>query len=199
MMQAKLLQVLQEGVFYRVGGVEPITVDVRIIAATNRDIEKEITAEHFREDLYYRLNVVQIRMPALRERKEDIPPLAGHFLDLFRTEAGLQALKISESAMKKMMTYDWPGNVRELRNAIERAVVMGNGKEIVAKDLPVSGARKNSSQPAAGLPLKEAVDRFKKDYIRRSLEHAGGNRTRAADVLDIQRTYLSRLISRYGI
>jgi Nif-specific regulatory protein len=198
-MQAKLLQVLQEGIFYRVGGIEPITVNVRIIAATNRDIEKEVKEGNFREDLYYRLNVVQIRMPALKERKEDIPLLAGHFLDLFRAEAGLQTLKISTGAIKKMMAYGWPGNVRELRNAIERAVVMGNGKEIVAADLHVSGAGKDRSEPAVGMSLKEAVNAFKKEYIRRNLELAGGNRSKAAGVLNIQRTYLSRLISRYGI
>ena len=198
-MQAKLLQVLQEGFFYRVGGIEPITVDVRVIAATNRDIEKEISSERFREDLFYRLNVVQIQMPPLRERKEDIPLLASHFLDIFRIETGLQHLKISKEAMKKMLEYNWPGNVRELRNAIERAVVMGNNNEILSEDLPINGMEIIQPGMQVGLSLKEALDEFKKEFIKLNLKHSGGNRSKAAKQMKIQRTYLSRLISQYGL
>jgi Nif-specific regulatory protein len=198
-MQAKLLQVLQEGNFYRVGGIEPITVDVRVIAATNRDIVREVTEERFREDLFYRLNVVQIIMPSLRERKEDIPLLANYFLNMFRMETGLQDLMISEEAKEKMLGYSWPGNVRELRNAIERGVVMGNGKEILPDDLPISSTKLNKSGMEVGLSLKEALDRFKKEFIKINLEYADGNRSKAAKVMDIQRTYLSRLITQYQL
>lgn len=198
-MQAKLLQVLQEGVFYRVGGVEPITVDVRVIAATNRDIIKEIEKERFREDLYYRLNVVQLQMPPLRDRKEDIPLLADYFLNLFGTETGFQNMKISKTAMEKIMDYDWPGNVRELRNAVERAVVMGNKSEILPEDLPIGGSEREQPGLEVGLSLKEALDKFKREFIRINLEHSGGNRSKAAKVMKIQRTYLSRLISQYNL
>jgi Nif-specific regulatory protein len=198
-MQAKLLQVLEEGVFYRVGGNTPISVDVRVISATNIDIAQEVDQGKFREDLYYRINVVQIQMPSLRERREDIPLLVDYFLRIFKQETGHPNLKVSETAMKKMVEYDWPGNVRELRNALERAVVMGNGQEILPEDLPIS--RQRAVQPGleVGLTLKEALDRFKKEFITINLKHAGGNRSKAAKVMDVQRTYLSRLISKYGI
>jgi Nif-specific regulatory protein len=198
-MQAKLLQVLEEGVFYRVGGNTPISVDVRVISATNIDIAQEVDQGKFREDLYYRINVVQIQMPSLRERREDIPLLVDYFLRTFKQETGHPNLKVSEPAMKKMVEYDWPGNVRELRNALERAVVMGNGQEILPEDLPIS--RQKAVQPGleVGLTLKEALDRFKKEFITINLKHAGGNRSKAAKVMDVQRTYLSRLISKYGI
>jgi len=199
-MQAKLLQVLQEGMFYRVGGIEPISVDVRVIAATNKDILKEVSEEKFREDLFYRLNVVQINMPPLRDRKEDITLLADYFLNVFKTETGLHDLKISDKAMERMMEYEWPGNVREFRNAIERAVVMGNGKVIVPDDLPISRSRVSlSGEIEAGVTLKDALDRFKKEFVRKTLEKTNGNRSKAAKIMDIQRTYLSRLISEYGL
>jgi Nif-specific regulatory protein len=198
-MQAKLLQVLQEGVFYRVGGLEPIKVDVRVIAATNRDIVKEVSEEKFREDLFYRLNVVQINMPPLRERKEDIPLLAEYFLNVFKAETGLYDLRISEKAMERMMEYNWPGNVREFRNAIERAVVMGDGKVIIPDDLPIYRTKVNTHEVEAGGTLKEALDRFKKEFIRKTLEKTDGNKSKAAKIMDIQRTYLSRLISEYDL
>ena len=198
-MQAKLLRVLQEGVFYRVGGNSPISVDVRVISATNRDIAKEVEEGRFREDLYYRLNVVQIRMPPLRERREDIPLLANHFLEIFKQEKGGGDIKISKKAMEKMMNYEWPGNIRELRNAVERAVVMGDGREILPEDLPIFSPRKNSNAITVGLTLKEAINRFKKEFIVETLRHTRGNRTQAAKIMDIQRTYLSRMISKYNI
>ena len=198
-MQAKLLRVLQEGLFYRVGGNISISVDVRIISATNKDISREIAEERFRQDLYYRLNVVQIHMPALREIKEDIPLLANYFLDIFKQERGLPHLTISEKAMEDILEYDWPGNVRELRNAMERAVVMGNGHEILPGDLPIRGQKKAPLGMEVGLTLKEAVDNFKKEFITLNLRHAGGNRSEASKIMDVQRTYLSRLISKYRL
>jgi DNA-binding NtrC family response regulator len=198
-MQAKLLQVLEEGVFYRVGGNVPISVDVRVISATNMDIAQAVNEGKFREDLYYRINVVQLRMPALRERREDIPLLAEYYLDIFKEETGFPNLTISEKAMEKIVEYDWPGNVRELKNALERAVVMGNGKEILPEDLPITRSKKTQPGLEVGLTLKEALDRFKKEFITLNLKHAGGNRSRAAKVMDVQRTYLSRLISKFEI
>jgi Nif-specific regulatory protein len=198
-MQAKLLGVLQEGVFYRVGGSAPIAVDVRIISATNRDILREVAEGRFREDLFYRLNVVKIGMPALRERREDIPLLANYFLNMFKEERGSPGLTLSKEAMEKIMSYDWPGNVRELRNAIERAVVMGNGQAILPEDLPISGVKTGNPSLQVGLTLKEAEDSFKKEFIMVNLKHTDGNRSKAAKLMGIQRTYLSRLLSKYGI
>ena len=198
-MQAKLLRVLQEGIFYRIGGNVSIYVDVRVIAATNKDIEKEISAGRFREDLYYRLNVVQIQMPSLRERKEDIPMLAEYFLDLFRKERGGSHLTISPKAIEKMIDYHWPGNVRELRNAIERAVVLGNGTDILPQDLPILHSTSKYPGLQVGLTLQDALNTFKKEFIRMNLEHTGGSRSKAAKILGIQRTYLSSLVSKFNI
>jgi Nif-specific regulatory protein len=138
-------------------------------------------------------------MPPLRDRKEDIQLLADYFLNIFKKETGLQDLRISESAMTRMVEYNWPGNVREFKNAIERAVVMGDGKVIVPDDLPISGVKIISSEIETGITLKEALDRFKKEFVRKNLEKTDGNRSKAAKVMDIQRTYLSRLISEYGL
>jgi Nif-specific regulatory protein len=198
-MQAKLLGVLQEGVFYRVGGNTAIAVDVRIICATNRDISKEVAEARFREDLFYRLNVVQIHMPSLRDRREDIPLLVDYFLGIFKQERGFMELSLSKEAMDRIMEYDWPGNVRELGNAIERAVVMGNGKQLLSEDLPISSERTTAPTMEAGITLKEAEDRFKKEFITINLKHHQGNRSKAAKTMGIQRTYLSRLISKYGL
>ena len=198
-MQAKLLRVLQEGVFYRVGGNDSISVDVRVISATNRDINQEVKDGNFREDLFYRLNIVTIQMPSLRERKEDIPLLAEYFLDEFRRERGLPKLKLSDQAIQRMLKYDWPGNIRELSNAIERAVVMGDGQTISPDDLPIFNSQSCDTGLEVGLTLKEALNRFKKEFITLNLDHTDGNRSKAAKLMGIQRTYLSRLISKYGL
>jgi Nif-specific regulatory protein len=174
-------------------------VDVRVISATNKDITQQVTKGKFREDLFYRLNVVQLHMPALRERKEDIPLLARYFMDIFEKERGLPRLTISEDAMEKILEYDWPGNVRELGNALERAAVMGNHHEILPKDLPISEPKTSYPDMEVGLTLKEAVDNFKKEFIAINLKHTGGNRSKAAKNMDIQRTYLSRLIAKYDL
>ena len=197
--QAKLLRVLQEGVFYRVGGNTPITVDVRVLSATNKNLKKEVEEGKFREDLFYRLNVVQLNIPPLRERLEDVTFLVDHFLAVFKKETGLSSLTISEAAMDKMSRYNWPGNIRELRNAIERAVVMGNGKTIMPEDLPIIDSLPKFAGLKVGLTLDEALNEFKKEFILLNLRHTGGNRSKASKVMDIQRTYLSRLITRYDI
>jgi Nif-specific regulatory protein len=198
-MQAKLLRVLQEGNFYRVGGNIPISVDVRVLSATNKKLEVEVGEGRFREDLYYRLNVVQISMPTLRERREDIPLLTQHFLSVFKEETVNPHLTISDAAMEKMVHYDWPGNIRELRNAVERAVVMGNGKQILPEDLPIAANRTHYPGLQVGLTLDEAINQFKKEFIILNLKHTGGNRSKAAQSMAIQRTYLSRLITKFDI
>jgi len=198
-MQAKVLRVLQDGIFYRVGGNTPISVDIRIIAATNQNIPEMISKGDFREDLYYRLNVVELHMPPLRDRKRDIALIARHFVDLFQKEKGHFQIEISPAALEIMTKYDWPGNVRELRNAIERAVVMGNGREILPEDLPMLNTQANIENIEFGHTLQEAMDDFKKKFIMVNLKHTNGNQSKAAAVMGIQRTYLSRLISKYGI
>jgi Nif-specific regulatory protein len=143
--------------------------------------------------------VVHIYIPPLRERREDVAPLVSHFLEIFRNERGASSLVASKKAMEKMMVYDWPGNVRELRNALERAVVMGNGYRVEPEDLLISASKTQYSGIQVGMTLEEALNAFKKEFILMNLEHTGGNRSKAAEIMDIQRTYLSRLISKYDL
>ena len=198
-MQSKLLRVVQEGMFYRIGGNTPIFVDVRVLSATNKNLAQEVAHGNFREDLFYRLNVVQINMPSLRERREDIVLLAEHFLEVFKKDTGLTDLTFSKRALRKITEHDWPGNIRELRNAVERAVVMGNGKIILPEDLPIVALRARPAAIPQNLSLKEAVEQFKTEFIIANLKQTAGNRSKAAKRMNIQRTYLSRLISQYGI
>ncbi|MBI3584621.1 MAG: sigma-54-dependent Fis family transcriptional regulator [Nitrospinae bacterium] len=199
-MQVKLLRVLQEGQFYRIGGTTPITVDVRIIAATNRELEKEIESGKFREDLFYRLNVIRINLPPLRERKEDIPLLVNYLLEKKSYENNKPIPVITKEAMDVLISHPWYGNVRELENAIERVVVMGDGKEIKVENLPLDIIReKMIKSPAIGVPLKEAVEKFKKDFLLETIKYADGNKNKAAKILGIQRTYLHTLIRELGI
>ncbi len=193
-MQVKLLRVLQEGTFNRVGGIAPIRVDVRVVAATNKDLEKLVSDKAFREDLFYRLNVVRIKMPSLAERREDIPLLAEHFIRRFQKTNASRIERISPEALDTLLKYHWPGNIRQLENALERAVIMGNGEEIKSADLPQEILQVKESPVQVGLTLKEAQDNFKRTFIRRTLETTSGSKTKAAVMLDIQRTYLSRLI-----
>jgi transcriptional regulator with PAS, ATPase and Fis domain len=199
-MQVKLLRVIQEGTFNRVGSATPMQVDIRIIAATNKDLYEQVRQGRFREDLYYRLNVVHIHIPPLRERREDILVLAQHFLDRYKTMRGTPNLKFSKDTRKVLENYHWPGNVRELQNAIERAVVMGNNEEIQPEDLPFSVVpSRDTSRELLGCTLKEALDSFKSQFLQRNLDVHHGSVKEAAKTLDIQRTYLSRLISKYGL
>lgn len=199
-MQVKLLRVLQEGQFYRIGGTTPITVDVRIIAATNRELEKEIESGKFREDLFYRLNVIRINLPPLRERREDIPLLVNYLLEKKSSENNKPIPVITKEAMDVLINHPWYGNVRELENAIERVVVMGDGKEIKVENLPLDIIReKMIKTPAIGVPLKEAVEKFKKDFLLETIKYADGNKNKAAKILGIQRTYLHTLIRELDI
>jgi transcriptional regulator with GAF, ATPase, and Fis domain len=199
-MQVKLLRVLQEGSFNRIGSSLSLTVDVRVISATNKDLQKMTKEAKFREDLFYRLNVIQLRVPPLRERREDIAVLADFFLRKYGAEKGLRKLVIASEAMKAMLSYDWPGNVRELENAIERAVVMGDDDTITVSDLPI-GKTDVGIQGGieVGMTMKEAQDIFKKEFLKKTLAYTHGNRKKSAEILDIQRTYLSRLIGEFNL
>ncbi|MDA3916004.1 MAG: sigma-54-dependent Fis family transcriptional regulator [Deltaproteobacteria bacterium] len=193
-MQTRLLRVLQEGVYYRVGGSQNIKVDVRVISATNKDIEKEVENKNFREDLYYRLNVVQIKIPSLIERRTDILLLGNYFLEQFKKEQSRPDLQFSQKTLNILKTYSWPGNIRELKNAVERSVIMCDGPLISPEDLPFAVNRKDP-ESFREHDLKNAVIQFKKQLVIKTLESVQGNRTHAAKVLKIQRTYLSRLIT----
>ena len=191
--QAKLLRVLQERQFERVGGTRTIDVDVRLIAATNRNLEEAIKDGTFRQDLYYRLNVISLTLPALRERREDIPLLACHFVAKYSKKCKRLVSGISPETRECLLAYDWPGNVRELENAIERAVVLGNTDVIVPDDLPETLLAVVPSSPNAS-NFHEAVLEMKKQYILRTLEQTNNNYTEAAKLLGIHPTNLHRLI-----
>jgi Nif-specific regulatory protein len=199
-LQAKLLRLIQEQEFDRVGGTRPIRVDVRFVAATNTDLERAMKEGRFRQDLYYRLNVVTLDLPPLRGRKEDIEPLARHFVEKYSAELKRPPKPISPAALEMLTRYDWPGNVRELENAIERAVVLSAGPEIGPKDLPILESTPGE-EPAGDLAgtYHEAVRQFKCELLRSALSRANGNQTRAAEALGLQRTYLSRLLREHGI
>jgi len=197
-LQAKLLRVLQQKTFERVGSSETISVDVRIVAATNRDIDAQVKKGEFRSDLYYRLNVLPVYVTPLRQRKEDIPALADFFLKKFSRETKKQFTGFTDQAMDHMLSYPWPGNVRELENAVERAVVIAKDKTIAAKDLLI-GDIATGRDEYRGKSLKDALTIFKKHFIASGLDEHQWNQTETAKVLDIQRTYLSRLIKELGI
>jgi transcriptional regulator with GAF, ATPase, and Fis domain len=194
LLQAKLLRVLQEREFERVGGTRTIKLDVRLIAATNRDLEEAVKKGAFREDLFYRLNVVALRMPALRERREDIPLLASYFAAKYAKRANRNVLGISPQARGCLTNYDWPGNVRELENAIERAVVLGSSDLILPEDLPESILEKAEPVGAATTTFHDALREAKKQLIVTAFEQANGNYTEAARQLGLHPNYLHRLI-----
>ncbi|HAF85266.1 MAG TPA: transcriptional regulator [Sphaerochaeta sp.] len=196
--QVKLLRVLQEKVFERVGGEKAVTVDVRIVCATNRDLLKEIEKGAFREDLYYRLNVVHLEVPPLRDREDDIPLLMTSFLTQFNKENDKSLEGFSNGAKKAMLSYDWPGNIRELRNSVESAVVLSRSSVIEVEDLPPSVRLSDSSAQLSldvGITLAEA----EKKLIMSTLVMCGGNKTRAAEVLGIGRKTLHRKLQEYQI
>ena len=204
--QAKLLRVIQEREFMRLGGTETIKVDVRILAATNADLRKLVLAGHFREDLYYRLNVISICLPTLRERKEDIPRLGEHFLKKFGEENGRPGLQFSAPAMKALMDYDWPGNVRELENAVERAVVLASGPTLGLDLLPEQlfqdgshGAQGQASQDLAGHSLFEIMEACERKVILDMLARTNWSQTDAAERFKIPLSTLNQKIKRLQI
>lgn len=193
-MQAKLLRVLQEREFERVGGTRPIKLDVRLIAATNRDLKEASRTGGFRPDLYYRLNVVSLHMPALRERREDIPLLAAFFAAHYGEKVKRRVAGIAPEARACMMRYDWPGNVRELENAIERAVVLGSTELILTEDLPDSILEESAASGEPVSALHEGIREAKKTLIERAIDQANGNYTEAARILGVHPNHLFRLI-----
>jgi two-component system nitrogen regulation response regulator NtrX len=200
--QAKVLRALEEQAFERVGGRETIKVDVRVIAASNRDLLGLIAAARFREDLYYRLNVIPIEVPPLRSRQEDIPLLVDHFIRVFCAENGKRSKTLSGEALAYFLAYEWPGNVRELRNMVERLVIMAPRDVIDAEDLPAPLRPKDTSGPAAESrerSLREARDNFERAYILAELRANEWNMTRSAERLGIERSHLYRKIKAYGI
>jgi len=198
-LQIKLLRVLQEQEFEPLGSNHTEKVDVRVIAATSRDLEAAIAEERFREDLYYRLNVVSVELPPLRDRRGDLPELVDHFLEKYSLETNKHMLRASPEALEVIAAYDWPGNVRELENAVERAVVLGEGEVLEPGMLPshVRGGR--GYTVPEGATLVEAQRSFKRYFIAKALDAHGGNQTRTAEALGIQRSYLNRIIKQLDI
>jgi Nif-specific regulatory protein len=198
-LQAKLLRVIQERTFEKVGADNSITVNVRILAATNKDIEALVEKGEFRSDLYYRLNVLPIYIPPLRQRPVDIPELAAFFLKKFMRDTKKQFAGFSDEAMEAMLAYSWPGNIRELENCVERACVIGKNKWIQREDLFLKKTAHPLEQDGGDRSLKTAINTFKAYFIQKALEENNWNQTETAKTLDIQRTYLSRLIKELEI
>jgi two-component system response regulator PilR (NtrC family) len=203
--QSKLLRVIQEREFMRLGGVDTIKVDVRIIAATNVRLKDMVKQGKFREDLFYRLNVITVELPALRERREDIPLLVQHFLDKYGEEARRGALVVTPDAMDRLMSYDWPGNVRELENVIERAVVLCPDREIGVDLIPDNVSAfpvlpsPDVAIPPDGIHFREVIIGHERRYIEAALDAAGGVQKKAAELLHIKATTLNEMIKRYDI
>ncbi len=198
LLQAKLLRFLEERAFKRLGGVVDIRVDVRVIAATNRNLEEEIKKGRFREDLYYRLNVLPIVLPPLRARADDIPPLVHYFVDLYNTEFRKRICRVSDAAMQRLQTYPWPGNVRELKNAVERAMLLAEGDQLHLDDFPMaSGAALSEGMdlPAGGVDLEQ----LERSLIVQALERSGWNQTRAAALLGLNRDQIRYRIEKFKL
>jgi len=200
-LQVKILRALQEGEVRRVGATASTSVDVRVIAATNRDLEADVASGRFRADLFYRINVVAIALPPLRERPDDVPELARFFLERHAARMGLTAHGISPGAMRILAEHSWPGNVRELEHAIERALVMTGGAMIEPSDLPspVRSSGRHAAVTDGTLSVKRQTTELEKALIRRALEHTRGNRTRAARLLELSHRALLYKIREYGL
>jgi len=206
LLQAKLLRFLEEKTFKRVGGVRDIRVDVRIIAATNQDLAREVKEHTFREDLYYRLKVIPIVLPSLRERQDDIPLLVHHFIDQFNREFKKSCRGMADNALGLLRKYPWPGNVRELRNVIERAMILEDKEILDEEDLPdeISGSAAPAAVDSAGDGFKlpqggYPLERMEFEMVRQALEKAGGNQTRAARLLSISRDALRYKIKKFNL
>ncbi|MGC9045347.1 MAG: sigma-54 interaction domain-containing protein [Thermodesulfovibrio sp.] len=198
--QTKILRVIQEGEFIKIGGAQPIKVDVRFIAATNKDLIKACKEGSFREDLFYRLNVIQIELPPLRNRKEDIPSLVKFFINKHSSKRkDIHIRGITEEALDALMNYSFPGNVRELENIIERAIAFTNSSEITVKDLPSYIIKSSHSKKISHGNLKEAINNFEKELIWSALQKTRGNISKAAELLGIHRQQLQRKLKQYKI
>ena len=199
MTQAKVLRILQDQSYVRVGGTETLSVDVRVIAATNKNLVEAIEQERFREDLYYRLNVIPFHVPALRDRPVDVPILAKAFVEEFCAAAGVKSRKINSRAMKRLQSHNWPGNVRELRNLIERLVIMSPGDSIGVADLPASIGMSDAAEVDTNASLETAKRSFEREFLLARLEEHGWNISRTAEAIGIARESLSRKVKSYRI
>ncbi|MEO7276653.1 MAG: sigma-54 dependent transcriptional regulator, partial [Sphingomicrobium sp.] len=216
--QAKILRVLTDQTYHRVGGQRPVKVDVRVLSATSRNLQDEIAAGRFREDLYYRLNVVPVKLPALRDRREDIPELVSHFLARFAAERRMPAPTISEEAMAALQAYEWPGNVRQLRNTIERTLILTPGDRAARIDVDLlppeildnqnaliggtgggGGAGGSGGITIMGSPLREARESFEREYLRIQIRRFSGNISRTATFIGMERSALHRKLKALGI
>jgi Nif-specific regulatory protein len=197
--QVKLLQVVQDREFQRLGGVKPIKCDVRLVTATNRDLEKAVADKHFREDLYYRLNVFPIYLPPLRERRTDILLLTEYFLKKYNEENSKEIRRISTPAIDLLLQYHWPGNIRELQNCIERAVLICDEESIKSFHLPPSLQTSDSVNSKQALSLAGAVENFERELIVEALKRTGGNQTKAAQELDTSLRIINYKIHQYEI
>jgi two-component system nitrogen regulation response regulator NtrX len=207
--QGKILRVLTDQSYQRVGGQRPVKVDVRVLSATAKNLADEITAGRFREDLFYRLNVVPVRLPALRERREDIPELVSHFLARFAAERRLPALSISEEAMAALQAHDWPGNIRQLRNIIERTIILAPGDRVSCIDVDLLPPEILDNQSAMGAsstamaimgsPLREARESFEREYLKIQIRRFSGNISRTASFIGMERSALLRKLKALGI
>jgi two-component system, NtrC family, nitrogen regulation response regulator NtrX len=207
--QAKILRVLTDQSYTRVGGQRPVKVDVRVLSATSRNLADEISAGRFREDLYYRLNVVPVRIPPLRERREDIPELVGHFLARFAAEKRIQTPELSKEAMAALQAHDWPGNVRQLRNIIERTLILTPGDRVGCIEVDLLPSEIIDSQNSAGLggasmaimgsPLREARESFEREYLKIQIRRFSGNISRTASFIGMERSALHRKLKALGL
>jgi two-component system nitrogen regulation response regulator NtrX len=207
--QAKILRVLTDQSYHRVGGQRPVKVDVRVLSATSRNLQDEISAGRFREDLFYRLNVVPVRLPPLRERREDIPELVSHYLARFAAERRMPALSISEEAMAALQAHDWPGNVRQLRNIMERTIILAPGDRVSCIDVDLlppeildhQNAMGGSTAAMAimGSPLREARESFEREYLKIQIRRFSGNISRTASFIGMERSALHRKLKALGI
>ncbi len=199
MLQAKLLRFLEERAFKRVGGTADITVDVRVVAATNRDLAEEVRRGNFREDLYYRLSVLLVTLPPLRDRAGDVPHLVKHYIDVFNQEFRRNVQRLASGTMKLLESHSWPGNIRELRNAVERAMLLTDAEELHPKDFQMLSAPEGLGDgyrlPPAGLDFEQ----FEKEMVAQALERAGGNQTRAAKLLGMNRDQIRYRIEKFGL
>lgn len=207
--QAKILRVLTDQSYTRVGGQRPVKVDVRVLSATSRNLQEEIAAGRFREDLYYRLNVVPVRIPPLRERREDIPELVNHFLTRFAAERRIQTPELSQEAMAALQAHDWPGNVRQLRNIIERTLILAPGDRVSCIEVDLLPPEIIDSQGSAGLggpslaimgsPLREARESFEREYLKIQIRRFSGNISRTASFIGMERSALHRKLKALGL
>ena len=197
-LQAKLLRVLEEGRLRRLGGKVELGVDVRVLCATNRDLKQEIKNQRFREDLFFRLNVFQVALPPLRERREDIPILVQHFVEKFNADSGKHLSGVHPEALEVLKNYEWPGNIRELKNAVERAVILCDGEFILREHLPPDMAGKGPERNSFKLPYGLTLDLVEKDYILGSLQRNNGNKARTAEMLGVSEKTLYNKLNRYA-